>query len=226
MHVQGSGQVISSRQTETKLELTTTKNVFPCRTICLFSILTLHFQVSQWKVDSSTFLTTLDFAALKSTEKEKTNGRTLQKTEIAPWRSAGIGASSAWGATNIQHRSNASCFYPENESMDSCRKKSDNHLRLLLGLTRLPSKVQEKFTLRPVFLPDSLSRRHLDNNHNWLSAWINLQILIESQRSGFLCWPSTVRSQFGKVCHCYLGRGAIFRLRRCLSGRGKDGSAP
>ena len=84
VHVQGSGQVVSSRQTETKLKLTTTKNVFPCRTICLFSILTLHFQVSQWKVDSSTFLTTLDFATLKSTEKEKTNDRTLQKTEIAP----------------------------------------------------------------------------------------------------------------------------------------------
>ena len=55
VHVQGSGQVISSRQTETRLELATTKNVFPCRTLCLFSILTLHFQVSQWKVDSSTF---------------------------------------------------------------------------------------------------------------------------------------------------------------------------
>ena len=178
VHVQGCGQVISSRQTETKLGLATTKNVFPCRTLCLFSILTLHFQVSQWKVDSSTFLTTLDFATLKSTEKEKTNDRTLQKTEIAPWRSTGIGASSARGATNIQHRSNASCFYPENESMDSCRKKSDNHLRLLLGLTRLPSKVQEKFTLRPVFLPDSLWRSDL-----CFSNQILLKTLPKAQRT-------------------------------------------
>ena len=130
-------------------------------------------------------------------------------------------------ARNHEHSTQIQCFlFLPWDLKNGFMQKWDDHLFFSLGLIQLPSKVQEKFTLSPVFLPDSLSRRHLDNNHNWLSAWINLQILIESQRSGFLCWPSTVRSQFGKVCHCYLGRGAIFRLRRCLSGRGKDGSAP
>ena len=108
VHVQGSGQVISSRQTETRLELATTKNVFPCRTLCLFSILTLHFQVSQWKVDSSTFWTTLDFATLKSTEKYKTYERPLRKK----WNSTLTQCRyrSQQCARNHEHSTQIQCF--------------------------------------------------------------------------------------------------------------------
>ena len=66
-------------------------------------------------------------------------------------------------ARNHEHSTQIQCFLflPWKLKHGFMQKKNDYHLRLLLGLTRLPSKVQEKFTLRPVFLPDSLWRSDL-----------------------------------------------------------------
>ena len=82
-----------------------------------------------------------------------------------PWGDASVTARGARGSSNIQHRADAPSFYPD--SGDNGFKLFRHtrlifiigHLLLFPGLTLRPSKVQVKFTLSPLRLPESLNNR-------------------------------------------------------------------